>query len=230
MKNVFSVLLLSVLMYACTHSSPDTFVLHGKLKGMSKATVYITKWRDSMYVVADSAKVSGTDEFELSDALDSPQIYYLKVKERPADSLLIFAEPGEVHLTAYLDKYAYSHRIKGSENQRLLEEYRRMSGKFNDKILEMTKLFWEYRRDNDSVHIDSLDKAYRSLVRKKYLYTANFAVKNAGQPVAAYVALTNLDDAGVALLDTVYRSLAAPVKKSLYAKELKRLLEAAQKE
>ena len=58
------------------------------------------------------------------------------------------------------------------------------------------------------------------MIRRKYLYTTNFAVNNGNSEAAAYIALTELYDANIKLLDTVNSSLSTVVKKSIYGKRL----------
>jgi hypothetical protein len=52
------------------------------------------------------------------------------------------------------------------------------------------------------------------------LYSANFSIKNANSEVAPYIALTELYDAHVSLLDTVNNSLSEKIKVSKYGKRL----------
>ena len=54
----------------------------------------------------------------------------------------------------------------------------------------------------------------------KYLYTTNFALRNADQEIAPYLALSELFDANIKLLDTINNSLSAPIKTSKYGKQL----------
>jgi hypothetical protein len=58
------------------------------------------------------------------------------------------------------------------------------------------------------------------MIRRKYLYTANFALNNGDSEAAAYIALTELYDANTKILDTVHSALSIQVKKSVYGKRL----------
>ncbi len=72
--------------------------------------------------------------------------------------------------------------------------------------------------------LDSLETAYKSLVRRRYLYTTNYAVKHADKEVAPYLALTELYNANISLLDTVNNSLSENIKNSKYGKQLDRFI------
>ena len=57
-------------------------------------------------------------------------------------------------------------------------------------------------------------------MKRRYFYTTNFAVKNADSEIAPYLALTELFDANIRLLDTINNSLSDKVRASKYGKEL----------
>lgn len=75
-----------------------------------------------------------------------------------------------------------------------------------------------------------IDRKYDKLLKRKYLYTVNFAINNKEQEIAPYLALSEVFDANIKYLDTIYNSLAPKVKKSKYGKELKDFLKERRKE
>ena len=58
------------------------------------------------------------------------------------------------------------------------------------------------------------------LTIRKYLFTAQFALVNPKYEVSPYIALTEIPDANLKLLDTINKTLSPKVAKSLYGKEL----------
>ena len=62
-------------------------------------------------------------------------------------------------------------------------------------------------------------------MRRKYLYTTNFAINNKDSEVSPYLALTEIYNARINLLDTINNSLTAKVKASKYGKELQSFIE-----
>ncbi|WP_316931602.1 hypothetical protein [Flavimarina sp. Hel_I_48] len=61
----------------------------------------------------------------------------------------------------------------------------------------------------------------QDLVRRKYLYTVNFAMNNKNLEVAPYLAISEIFDANVKYLDTIYKALEPDIRKSKYGKTLK---------
>ena len=77
--------------------------------------------------------------------------------------------------------------------------------------------------------IKKLEVDYKRLVRRRVLYTANFAITNADSEAAPYIALTEMYDASLKMLDTVNYSLTPKVKRSLYGKRFQKYLDAVKK-
>ena len=78
--------------------------------------------------------------------------------------------------------------------------------------------------NNTKIHtqaqIDSIKKLINGLVRRRYFYTTNFAVNHSDNEIAPYLALTELFDANITLLDTINNTLTPKVKISKYGKAL----------
>ena len=61
-------------------------------------------------------------------------------------------------------------------------------------------------------------------MRRKYLYTTNFAVNHADYDVAPYVGVAEIYDINLKFLDTIEKSMTPKIAKSLYGKKLKNLI------
>jgi hypothetical protein len=57
-------------------------------------------------------------------------------------------------------------------------------------------------------------------LKRRYLYTANFALNNAKHEVGPYLALSEIYDANIKYLDTIRKSMSPKVAKSRYGKML----------
>ncbi len=77
--------------------------------------------------------------------------------------------------------------------------------------------------------IDSLQIKIDNLLKRRYLYTINFAAQNANENVAPYLALTQVFDANLALLDSIAFKMTQEVKTSKYGKEFLIFLEKRRK-
>jgi len=102
--------------------------------------------------------------------------------------------------------------------------------KFNNKNLDLIKDNLNAKIGKDSLAIANSERQLNSLTKRKYLYTTNFAINNKDSEVAPYLALTELYNANIKLLDTVNTSLSPKVKDSKYGKELQRFIDRIKKE
>ncbi len=219
MKKFWLGLTALLVLAACSKESDNTMYVKGNIKGLKKGTLYLQKQMDTLIVSVDSVYVDGTDSFVMQDEVDSPEMYYLALGTGEK-KIAFFGEKDTISISSDLDKFALRARITGSENQDRLDKYYEMSKKFNDQNLDLIKEEFEARKKGSQDSIDAVGKKLRSWTRRKYLYTTNFAINNADYEVSPYIALTELEDANVTLLDTINNSLSEEVKASKYGKQL----------
>ncbi len=222
MKRIFLASCMALSFMACSSDEKSTMVINGEIKGLKKGTVYLQKLQDTLLVPVDSVSLDGISTFSLSSDLESPEIYYLSLGDDKDKRIEFFGDQGEITITTKLDKFVLSAEIKGQRNQQLLGQYTEMMKKYQDKNLDLIKADFESK--NDSLKRDSILKISNNLLKSRYLYTTNFAVKNADAEIAPYLALTQLYNANIALLDTVNNSLSKEVKASKYGKELEKFI------
>lgn len=225
-------LLLSIVLMASCAKDDSNFTLNGTIKGLKKGTVYLQKMKDSNVVTLDFKKIDGDADFELTTNLDSPQMLFLKLERNDGASgeLPFFAAQGKMQLNTSLKNFYVDAKVTGSKQQTVFEEYKAMMSKFNDKNLDYIKENLEAEMKNDTAKLSASYDNYEKLLRRKYLYTVNFAVNNKDSEVAPYVAVTEIRDANVKFLDTIYNSLTKEVQGSKYGKELKFLIDKRKKE
>jgi hypothetical protein len=134
---------------------------------------------------------------------------------------LFFGEKGEIVINTLLNTFESSAKVTGSENQVLLQEYRSISRKFDEQNLNYVKGYLNAIQTKlDDAVIDSIQTGIDNLLKRRYLYTLNFASNNGDNVIAPYIALTEVYDANIKLLDTVASKLSEEVKASKYGKEL----------
>jgi Domain of unknown function (DUF4369) len=208
-----------LLIYSCSKENTNTMYVRGNIKGLKKGTLYLQKQKDSLIVSVDSIHVIGTDEFLLTDEVTSPEMYFLTLGNGNK-KIAFFGEKDSINIFSRLDKFEEKAKITGSKNQELLNEYLDMKKKFNSKNLDLIKEEFEARKSGIQDSVEIVAKKLKSLNRRKYLYTTNFAVSHANYEVAPYIALTELENANIKLLDTVNSSLSSEIKKSKYGKQL----------
>lgn len=230
-KSLFS-LLVVVLFASCTGN--HDFTLSGKVNGLKKGTIYLQKVEDTLLINLDSLVVDGDPTFEFHTDLKEPQILYLyleKVDQSEYDDrIMFFAEPGEMTLNTSLKNFESQAAITGSVNQNKLDEYKTMLNKFNNRNLELIQKSFDARKNEVEDSIMFYDNQLERLMVRKYLYTVNFALQNKELEVAPYLAVSEIYDANVKYLDTIYSSLSRKAKKSMYGENLKELIEQSKKE
>lgn len=230
-KLSFYTIVFLTLMSCSTKDS--NFKVSGSVEGLKKGTLYLQKIEDTMLINVDSVVIKGDANFVLEDRLESPQIMYLYLDKvdnvQYDDRIEFFAEEGEVIINTTLKNFEVDAKVQGSANQEKLVEYRKMMKRFNDKNLELIQQNFEAQRDeNDSLLIKT-NEEYDQLLKRKYLYTVNFAINNKDLELAPYLALSEVFDANLKYLDTIYNSITPQVQKSRYGKELKDFLQERRK-
>ncbi|MGY8910592.1 MAG: DUF4369 domain-containing protein, partial [Flavobacteriales bacterium] len=198
----------------------------GQIKGLKKGTLYLQKMKDTLLVSVDSVALLGKDTFTLTDNVDSPVLYYLTFDGNTTDKrILFFGEAGTITINDKVELFGFNPEIKGSKNQELLDKYNLVSKKFQSQRLEFIKKDFDAKRANDKDLIQKLEADYQKMVKRRVLYTTNFALSNADTEVAPYIALTEMYDASLQMLDTVNNKLSPRVKESDYGKRFQEYLD-----
>lgn len=225
MRKIFLLLSLSIILFSCSKERKTNMIVTGQIKGLKKGKLYLQKMKDTLLITVDSIALIGTESFELKDFVDSPVLYYLTFDANNAEkSILFFGEEGTITINDNVENFGVFPEINGSKNQVLLDKYKLMSQKFQEQNLELIKLDFEAKKANDKNLIEKVENDYKRLVRRRVLYTANFAITNADSEVAPYLALTELYDATLPLLDTVNAALSDKIKASTYGKRYQEYL------
>lgn len=232
MKKVSFLFLLFISIVACSKKESN-LIIQGNIEGLKKGTLYLQKIDDTVLVNVDSIEITGNPNFILEDYISSPQIMYLTLdkvdNENYDERIEFFAEEGEVTINTTLKNFQVDAEVTGSKNQEKLQDYRAMIKKFNDRNLELIQQNFEAQRDENEELLLAVNKEYDQLLKRKYLYTVNFAITNKDLEIAPYLALAEVFDANIKYLDTIYNSMTPPVQKSKYGKDLKEFLKERRK-
>lgn len=199
-------------------------IVQGNIIGMQKGMLYLQKVQDTMLVSVDSTFLNGTSDFRLVDNVESPELYYLTLNQLEVEKINFFGEKGIITINTKLEKFHTAAEITGSVSHSKLEEFRAMSKQFTGRNLEIMKEDFDAKMAKDTATVTKLDKELSRLILNKRRYTANFALRNSDSEVSPFLALTELFDSHISLLDTVNNSLSASVKASKYGVELERYI------
>ena len=216
-------IIISLVIASCT-STEANLTVTGQIRGLKKGTLYLEQAQDSALIIIDSMLVIGDPEFILQTTLDEPEVLILRLDAVNMDPQRIrfFADAGITTIHSSLKRFIFDAKIDGSEQQKLLEEFNETIAKFNDQNLELIKKRLEV--GNDSMQFASIRKEIDNLLKRKYLYSINFAMNNRSSEVAPYIALAEIFDANVKYLDTIYKALPDNIAKSKYGTELREFL------
>ena len=213
-----SILLLTIsLLISCSSEKENQMIVKGTIDGLKKGTLYLQKIQDTLLVSVDSIILEGVNTFELKTIVESPEIYYLSLNNSYFnEKILFFGEKGIFTINTNLDRFSTAFKIAGGKNQEYLDEHQEMMRKFNDRQLILIERNFKATKAKNNLLIKKVQDEYNSLLKRRYLYTTNFAVQNANYEIAPYLAITQLNNANVKLLDTINNSLTDKVKQSKY--------------
>ena len=140
MKLIFTLGCLFILVFGCGKTDNE-MQLSGTIKGLKKGVVLLQKVVDTNFVTVDSVTINGDSNFSFSDEVESPEIYFLRLKienESLKDkSLSFFGEPGAITVITSLENFATAAVVSGSKNQEKLSEYKKLIQRYTDKNLDL---------------------------------------------------------------------------------------------
>ncbi len=234
MQKITASLLTLLFLISCSQKESDkNLQISGYVKGLKKGTLYIQKIEDTTFIPLDTIIINGDSHFTSEMNIDSPEMYYLFLDRGISNSvdnnIPFFAEKGKINIETSLDFFTSDCKITGSKNHALYDEYKKIASKFVDQDLELIKEKFDDYKNGKSGEIASLNEKQKSVQKRKYLYTTNFAVNHADYDVAPYIALAEIYDINLKYLDTIQKSLSPKVAQSLYGKKLKTLIEERKK-
>ena len=227
MKRIGLFIAALTLLVACSTEETNLHI-EGKVQGLKEGTLYLQKIEDTTLVTIDSVLVNGNENFVFDTYTEGAQVMYLYLNKKDNsvydDRIMFFAEPGEMVINTTLKNFEVDAIVEGSKNQKKYTEYKTMIQQFNNRNLDLIRKNLEAQQDQNVENIDSTNKEFESLLKRRYLYTVNFAINNKDMELAPYLAISEVYDANIKYLDTIYKSLTPEVKDSRYGKSLEEFL------
>jgi hypothetical protein len=230
------IVLLSIVVFASCSEKKSTknFVLTGNIKGLKKGTLYIQRINDTVLVAIDTIKINGDSHFSSEFDLQSPEMLYLFLDRGVSNSvdnnISFFAEKGNMDIQTSLDFFTADVKITGSKNQELYDEYKKVVSRFVDQDLDLIEKRINALKNNKIEEAARIEEEQKGILKRKYLYTTNFAVNHGDYEVAPYVALAEIYDINLKYMDTIQKSMTPKVAKSLYGKKLNDFIAARKRE
>ena len=229
MNYIVKILFLSIFFVNCSSPKKKNMNITGSIDGLKKGTLYLQKISDSLIKNVDSIEIDGNNDFKLGDNITDSEVYYLYLKKNDGDTLNdripFFGEKGDIIITTRLSTFESSAKISGSNNHILWQEYKNMMRKFDDSNL---KIINEYinNKDNmtDKERLILFDEETNKLLKRRYLYSLNFSMRNNFSEVSAFIALYEIPNTSPKYIDSVFNNFTENVKNSVYGNLLKQKL------
>ena len=225
MKYAIVTLFVLLTFSACSKKeSNGNLHITGNIKGLKKGTLYIQKIVDTALMAIDTIEINGDSNFSSDLDIQSPEMYYLFLDRGITNSLdnnlSFFAEAGSINIETSLEYFNSDAKITGSKNQEKYEEYKKIISRFTDENLSlMEKKFNAFKNKNMKM-VDSIETLQNLNLKRRYLFTTNFALNNKDFEVAPYLALSEISDINLKYLDTIQKTITPKIAQSLYGKKL----------
>jgi len=238
MKNIFFALASLALILSCTSKNEENkdynLTITGNIDGFRQGKLYFQKEMDSALVTIDSVIVDGDSKFEKKFKLDSPELMFLNIERNNSNnidnSLVFFAEPGEMNITTTLKQFYYNAKITGSKNHDLYEQYRNMVSRYRNENTSLLGLNILAQKEHNNERIDSIQQASNKLTVQRYLAVANFVKNNPDKEIAALLIVDEIPNIAKPILDSITKNITPKVYNSKYGKELTKLLKERENE
>lgn len=219
MKHIFSASLLILLFVSCGKEQ-DNMIVQGTIKGLQKGTLHLQKLQDTLLISVDSLSLNGSNDFVLSYTITEPEIFYLTLDKKEEEKIEFFGEQGTITINSKLERFATSAVVSGSGINDILGNYQDMINQFNGKRLDLLKASFEAQKEQDTALVAQLEEDVERLEKNRLRFSTTFALRNSDSEVAPFIALTDLYNAHITLLDTVNNSLSDRVRASKYGVKL----------
>jgi hypothetical protein len=225
MQKLILLFIASLFIISCQKEKQEkSFMLIGNIKGLKKGTLYIQRIKDTLLVPIDTIDINGNSQFSSQFDLQEPEMLYLFLDRGVTNSLdnniSFFAEKGKMNIETSLDYFTEDVKITGSKNQELYDEYKKVATRFVDQNLDLIQKRFKALKEKNADEVTKIKEQEGNNIKRKYLYTTNFAVSHSDYEVSPYVALAEIYDINIKFLDTIQKSMTPKVAKSFYGKKL----------
>lgn len=236
MKNVFSVIILLLLITACSTEPKGNMIVNGTVDGLKIGKLYLQMLKDTTLINVDSVMVDGEKPFQMTANIDEAQIMYLYLDKKDGtaynDRIAFFAEDTIVTITTSLDKFETAAVVTGSSNQKLYNEFNEVNKKLSARYTELYKRSMSLSQseimNQDSINILSND--INKHLKRKVGYAINFAMLHKDYEVAPFVLLKEGFEANPVFLDSAYNMMPKKIQSSRYGKQLSEFIKEIKEE
>ena len=226
MRRIFYFMLIVFAFSAC-NSGSKTCTIKGTIAGVDSCKVYLIRAVDGQPVVIDTADVVN-NRFELKGTAGIPEMYYLRLNDQQFFGQF-FLEPGKINIVANKDSIR-STKVSGSKTNDLFNIYIAEIGRLNKQYAGLREQYNQamMRGDMDAVSKVKID--VEAMMDNMKVFGKNFISENRNSMVALFIYLDQfVNEAPLDELDTIMGIFPAEFAKSVYMKELNKIIEKKKK-
>ena len=228
MKRLVACICVAVMLCSCSSKTEDLNIT-GQVQGIKKGKLFLQKIKDTALINIDSFSFYNSSSFKFSVEVEQPEVLFLQLQKdtlsQADDYITFFADKGNLEVNAKLDQFLLASITADYDNQNKFNTYLENIKKFSNLKLDLIKAELEARKQMDMQKIDSVNRAFNQIDKRRILYAINFAKTNPSLEVSPYVMITQAPYINNNYLDTVYLSLDQKIQKSLYGRKLKALID-----
>lgn len=236
MNKILFALSTLLILTSCTDEKlpKNTIKITGNIKGLKKGTVYVQRVQDSTVINLDTIVFNGNSNFESTFKLEEPEMLYLFLDRGTSRSndnnVLFFAEATQMTINTDLENFFATAKITGSKNHDLYEEYKNIITKFSDQQLELINQKLTLLKNKKPVSNTEFQTKEDALLKRRYLYAANFAKTHGNKHLAPYIVITDIYDMNIKYLQEVQKAISPEIKQSKYGKKCTEYINSRQKD
>lgn len=217
MKSIIYISFVTLLLVGCSTSSDANFIIKGEIIGLKKGTVYLEKVIKNQIVAIDSVFIDdATEQFTFTNNIKEPEIFIISLDKSNEQHFSFFGEPGEINVKTKLDDFFLGAKITGSQSQKLIEKHDEYVKKFSDQNLDLIKERLDALKQGNQEKVNEIEEKRLQNLKRRYLFSANFAIANNDKAIAPYIAYAKMEQASPKLKQKIYDALEDDIKKSKY--------------
>lgn len=225
MKKIIYFISAAIFCLSCTEKNKGNFNIQGKVIGLQKGTIYLEKIEIDTIQIIDSIYVEGKETFNFSNNIQDGDLFAISIDQSNTKKILFFSEPANINIETTLSHFFSKAKITGSEEQDLLTEHDSYTKEIQYQNLNIIKDKFLAQKEGNLDKLNELTNKYNQNLKRKYLFSANYAVNKASHVIAPYIAVTRMDNATPKLKKKIYDALTPEVKASKYGLILKKELD-----
>lgn len=233
----FSGMMISVFLFSCQSGNQQktkpvadsTYLITGKIVGLDSGWVYLLH-NSTEPSATDSSKID-SGFFSFKGKTNGPEFCLLGIPNNGHKEyrLGFFLDNSQVNITGIKDSVSEA-TVTGSATQNEYKEFLSKRKPLDEEETNLDKLYGTLQAKGDKPGMDSIEKAFELVERKKKELTKAYTRKNPSSFVAAFEVYQSYSfDPEVKELDTVYNLLDASIKNSFYGKKIKEVLDVTKK-